>query len=127
MRKFRWKKKRAAIYGTYQLPQRGTPADPNAGLNEINRCKDYCLQHGYHVFFTRMSFENKREAAQNESMEFRRLLQAIERDELDLVLFVDFAWISRKPEQVERLLSLARVHRTILIDVDSQQVLLQAV
>src|ERR1700730_3389432 len=42
MRKFRWKKKRAAIYGTYQLPQEGS-GDPNAGTNEINRCKDYCL------------------------------------------------------------------------------------
>ena len=124
MRKFRWKKKRAAIYGTYQLPQEGS-GDPNAGTNEINRCKDYCLQHDHHVLFTRVSFEGKREAAQQESMEFRRLLQAIEHDELDLVLFVDFAWISRKPEQVARLLSVAEAHQTTLIDVDRQHILFQ--
>ena len=83
MRKFRWKKKRAAIYGTYQLPQVGS-GDTNVGTNEINRCKDYCLQHDHHVLFTHAFFERKREAAQEESMEFRHLLQALEHDELDL-------------------------------------------
>ena len=58
-------------------------------------------------------------------MEFRRLLQAIERDELDLVLFIDFAWISRKPEQVKRLLLSAQAHQTTLIDVNNQHIISQ--
>jgi|SRR5579859_4895701 len=119
------KKERAAIYGTYEIEQ-GVPRNPIDPVHEIARCKDYCSQHGYRVIFTQLSLEHKQETAQNESLEFRRLLQAIERDELDLVLFIDYAWVSRKPEQVERLLSSAQAHQTTLIDVNRQQVIFQS-
>ncbi len=40
-----------------------------------------------------------------------------------MVLFVDFDWIRRKPERVERLLKIAEDHHTTLIDVRKEQVI----
>jgi len=121
MIKYLLERKRAGIYGTYQIQQ--LASDPTILVKEINRCKDYCFKQGYHVTFTHLYFERRQEATQGESMEFRSLLQAIAQDELDLVLFVDFAWISRKPEQEERLRTMVQAYQTTLIDVNSQQII----
>lgn len=112
---------RAAVYGTYST---------SWGLIELVKifwkiitCKAYCLKHGYNVSFTVFAFENEEADQQGESMEFRHLVQRIEQESINMVLFIDFDWIRRKPQQVERLLKTAEVHHTTLIDVRNEQVI----
>jgi hypothetical protein len=92
-------------------------------FRKINKCKAYCLKHGYTVSFTAYAFELEEADQQGESMEFRSLIRDIEQDRVDMVLFIDFDWIRRKPQQVERLLKIAEEHHTTLIDVRKEQVI----
>jgi hypothetical protein len=95
-------------------------------FREVDKCKDYCLKHGYNVSFTIYAFENTEDTdRQGEGKGFRRLIRDIEQERIDMVLFIDFDWIRRKPEQVERLLKIAEDHHTTLIDVRIEQVISQ--
>ena len=133
---------RVEVYGTYTI-KFVKPGEPFSlarsfvqticliievvkNFREVNKCKNYCLKHGYNVSFTVYAFENTEAAdQQGESMEFRHLIRRIEQESIDMVLFVDFDWMRRKPERVERLLKIAEDHHTTLIDVRKEQVISQ--
>ncbi len=119
---FTWYGKGAAIYGAYSLEQLKS-GDSSSMVSEFNKAKEYCSTHGYSTHINHIFCEMKEGTPVGESMEFRKLIEAIENDELKLVLFTDFTLISRNQEQVKRLVELSEAHRVTLIDVSSQQVI----
>jgi len=113
---------RAEVYGT-DRPSWGFIVELVRIVCKIITCKAYCWKHGYHVSFTVFAFEDEEADQQGESMEFRHLIRRREQESIEMVLLIDFDWIRRKPQQVERLLNLTEEHHATLIDVRNKQVI----